>query len=105
MRLAGLETPAGPGHDAWFDVVGVVADVKNGGVGVPIEPEVWMPYTIAGMGQRNPVLLVRTSQDPGTVANAVRREVWATDLGVALLRPSALADGWGWIGVGLQRMT
>jgi putative ABC transport system permease protein len=84
VRLAGLETPAGPGQNVWFEIVGVVADVVNSrGLRVPIEPEVWMPYTIAGATRQ--VLMVRTSQDPGMIANAVRRAVWATDPGAALM--------------------
>ena len=44
-----------PGHDAWFEIVGVVADVINSrGLQVPIDPEVWMPYTIAGIGAGRP---------------------------------------------------
>jgi putative ABC transport system permease protein len=91
VRLAGLTAPAGPGDDAWFEIVGVVADVVNNrGLRVPIDPEVWMPYTIKGSAPA--FLLVRTSQDPGTIANAVRREVWATDSGVALWNPGTLED-------------
>ena len=78
-------------HDAWFDIVGVVADVINsGGLQVPIDPEVWMPYTIAGSAPD--ALMVRTSQDPGTITNAVRQEVWRTDSGVALFSPGPLND-------------
>ena len=79
------------GHDAWFEIVGVVADVVNsGGLQVPIDPEVWMPYTIRGSA--SDALIVRTSQDPGTIANAVRQEVWGTDSGVALVNPGTLKD-------------
>ena len=38
------------------------------------------------------VLIVRTSQDPATLTNAVRREVSATDPGVPLIRPGRLED-------------
>jgi len=69
---------ADPLHDAWFEIVGVVADAVNRGLRPPIEPEVWMPYTIGR--QEFSVLMVRTSQDPATIANAVRREVWATEM-------------------------
>ena len=55
-----------------------------------IEPEVWLPFTIAGSDAR--VLLVRTAQDAGTIMNAVRQEVWASDSGVALVIPGTLED-------------
>jgi len=91
VRLAGLETPAGPEYDAWFEIVGVVADVVNNrGLPVSIDPEMWMPYTIAGFAPD--AVMVRTSQDPGAIANAVRREVWATNSGVALVNPGPLND-------------
>jgi putative ABC transport system permease protein len=91
VRLARRGTAAGPEHEPWFDIIGVVADVVNGGgLQVPIDPEVWMPYTIVGSAPA--VLLVRTSQDPGTIANAVRQEVWRSDSGVALVNSGTLND-------------
>jgi putative ABC transport system permease protein len=47
-----------------------------------VQPEVWIPYTVTGSGQRG--LLLRTSNEPMDLMNEVRREVWATDRNVAL---------------------
>ncbi len=88
LRLAKLGVPAGPVHDPWFEIIGVVRDVTNRGLQAPIEPEVWVPYTITAPGTQ--VLMVRTSQDPGTLMSAVRHEVWTTDSGVALAYPGTL---------------
>jgi putative ABC transport system permease protein len=66
-----------------------VRNVRNQGLHGPVEPEVWVPYTIAGSNAR---VLVRSSQDAGAIANAVRHEVWATDSGVALVIPGTLQD-------------
>jgi putative ABC transport system permease protein len=82
VQLTRLETFAEPLHDAWFEIVGVVADVTNRGLNAPVEPEVWIPYTIAGSGTQ--ILLVRTSQEPGAMMNGVQQTVWATDSGVPL---------------------
>jgi putative ABC transport system permease protein len=92
VRIANLEASADPVHDAreGFEIVGVVGDVTNSGLQVPIEPEAWTPYTITASGPL--VLMVRTSQDPGTMMNAVQQAVWATDPGVALAYPSTLED-------------
>ena len=90
VRLERLETLADPVHDAWFEIVGVVADVTNQGLQVPIEPEVWVPYTLTGSAAQ--VLMVRTAQDPAAMMNAIRQEIWATDSGVALAYPSSLED-------------
>ncbi|MGA9485251.1 MAG: ABC transporter permease [Candidatus Acidiferrales bacterium] len=82
FHLLGLETFADPVRDAWFEIVGVVADVKNQGLQQPILPEVWIPYTVTGAARRG--ILVRTARDPMMMENAVRDEIWATDRGVAL---------------------
>jgi hypothetical protein len=80
VRLTNLETAADPVRDAWFEIVGVVGEVRNQGLVASIEPDVWIPSTIAG--SQFYVLVVRTSPDPATLSNSVRREVSATDSGV-----------------------
>ena len=50
-----LDTPESfpdPVKDAWFEVIGVAADAKNSGIEKPVQPEVWLPYTITGSGRR-----------------------------------------------------
>jgi len=90
IKLAGLETLADPVREPWFEIVGVVADMTNQGLQAPVEPEVWVPYTVTGSGAQ--VLLVRSQQTPTALMNDVRQAVWATDAGVALAFPSALED-------------
>ena len=90
IKLAGLETLADPVHEPWFEIVGVVRDVTNQGLQAPVEPEVWVPYTVTGSGGQ--VLLVRSEQTPVALMNDVRQAVWATDAGVALAFPGALED-------------
>ena len=68
----------------------MVGDVRNRGLLRPIEPEVWIPSTIKGSPLQ--VLNVRTSQDPLTLTNAVRRAVSATDSGVPLVNSGRLED-------------
>ena len=82
LHLPGLETWSDPVPDAWFEIVGVVANVKNQGLQKPVLPEAWIPYTVTGGARRG--LLVRTSGDPLMMMNAVRSEIWAADRGVAL---------------------
>lgn len=90
VRIATLATLAEPVPDPSFEIVGVVADVTNRGLQVPTEPEVWFPYTVTGSGLQ--VVIIRTSQDPGTMMAAVQREVWNTDSGVALALSGTLED-------------
>ena len=90
VRLASLETMPDPVHDGSFEIIGVVGDVTNRGLQTPIEPEVWLPYTINAAGPQ--VVIVHTSQDPGTMMHGVRQEVWNTDSGVALAFAGTLND-------------
>ena len=85
VRLTNLETAAEPVHAAWFEIVGVIGDVRTRGPRGPTAPEVWIPSTITGSPLQ--ILIVRTSQDPLTLMNAVRREVSAADSGVPLVNP------------------
>ncbi|MGH9776111.1 MAG: ABC transporter permease [Candidatus Acidiferrales bacterium] len=82
FRLLDAETLPDPVKDAWFEVIGVVADVKNQGLQNPITPEAWVPYTITGSYFRG--VLIRTAQEPMTMLKPVQSEIWATDPGVAL---------------------
>jgi len=90
IKLEGLETLADPVREPWFEIVGAVGDVTNQGLQAPVEPEVWVPYTLTGSGVQ--VLMVRSQQTPLALMNDVRQAVWATDAGVALALPGALED-------------
>ncbi len=68
--------------DPMFEIIGLVADAKNRGLQDPPDPEIWIPYTVTGSAFRG--ILVRTSQEPLSMLNLVRHEVWATDPNVAL---------------------
>jgi predicted permease len=71
-----------PVKDPLFEIVGVVSDKRNRGIKDPPWPEVLVPYTVTGSFLRG--LLVRTTGDPMTQLNAVRREIWAIDRNIAL---------------------
>jgi len=68
--------------DPSFEIIGIVADVKNNGLQDPVQPEIWIPYTMTGSAARG--VLVRTGPDPMTLMNPIRQEIWATDSNVAL---------------------
>jgi putative ABC transport system permease protein len=90
VRLASLETLADPVRDPWFEIVGVVADVRNVDLQETVEPAVWVPYTVTGSGAQ--ALMVRTVQEPASMMEAIRQEIWAADSGVAMAYPGALED-------------
>jgi putative ABC transport system permease protein len=96
VKLLGLESVADSLREPSFEIVGVVGNVANqgapgygrGGLQAPIEPQVWVPYTVTGSGVQ--VLVVRSAQTPMPLMNEVQQAVWATDPGVALVYPDAL---------------
>jgi putative ABC transport system permease protein len=96
VKLVELESNADSPRQPSFEIVGVVDDVSNqgapgygrGGLQAPIEPQVWIPYTVTGSGERS--LVVRSVQTPMSVMEEVQQAVWATDPGVALMYPDAL---------------
>lgn len=91
VHLLQLEKAQDSVHDAWFEIIGVVADVKNQGLQQPITPETWVPYTVTGTFERG--VLVRTVNEPLAMLKAVSKEIWATDRGVALTLTGTL-DGY-----------
>ncbi len=82
VTLKDLAKATDPVKDPSFTIVGVISDAKNQGLQDPVLPEVFIPYTLTGSYERG--ILVRTSSDPLLLQNAVRREIWAIDRGVAL---------------------
>ena len=74
----GLPNAPGP----WMTVVGVVGNIREMGLDVPTEPEVFVPSNqgeVAAPFLWPQHLLVRTSGDPTALAAAVRQAVWSVD--------------------------
>jgi predicted permease len=69
-------------HDAYFEIVGVIRNIKNQGLKDSLVPEAFVPYTITGTFARG--ILVRTTADPLLLLPTVRREIAAVDSGVPL---------------------
>jgi putative ABC transport system permease protein len=82
VRLAQLADFEDKVAEPTFEIIGLVADVKNRGLQDPVQPEIWIPYTVTGSAFRG--VIVRTSQVPLTLLDALRHEIWATDSNVAV---------------------
>jgi putative ABC transport system permease protein len=65
-----------------FEIIGLAADAKNRGLQDPVEPEIWVPFTVTGSAFRG--ILVRTAGEPLIMMNAVQHEIWTTDANVAV---------------------
>ena len=59
--------------DPLLTIVGVVADVKQRQLGAPLQPQMYVPYTLNPY--RTMTLMVATGRDPGSLANTVRTRV------------------------------
>jgi putative ABC transport system permease protein len=71
------EPPFNVGNDS-FQIVGIVHDKLNAGLIDPVIPEVYIPFTAAGLSN---LLVVRTHGDPASVTRAVIGQVYAVDKG------------------------
>jgi len=67
--VVGRQTPA--------EVVGVAANVKNNGLAVDPEPQLYLPFPQLPWGNMN--LLVRTAIDPHQLVSTLRQQVYAVD--------------------------
>jgi putative ABC transport system permease protein len=76
----------GPASSApWIQVVGLVGDVKQMGLGVPSRQEIYFPYMQARDNYMVPrALAVRTSADPMSLVGALRQVVKSIDSEQAL---------------------
>jgi putative ABC transport system permease protein len=59
------------------EVVGVAADVRNKGLAVDPQPQIYLPFPQLPWGNMN--LLIRTASDPHLVVSAVRAQIAALD--------------------------
>jgi putative ABC transport system permease protein len=77
LLLVALKAAPEPIADPWFEIVGVVSDIKNEGARRPVAPEAYLPYTVAGYGSYN--VFVRTVGNPATLSTALERQVLGLD--------------------------
>jgi putative ABC transport system permease protein len=90
VRLTPETGPSDPARHGVFEIVGVVADVKNEGLLEPAAPQLYLPWSSAG--RIYPQMLVRTASDPVKSLAAIRRELALVDRQVAVLQTNTLAE-------------
>jgi putative ABC transport system permease protein len=69
VQVSVLKNAAEPAMNPWFEVVGVVSDVKNRDLPQAAVPEAYLPYTVAGLG--GPLgfsLFVRAASNPAALS-------------------------------------
>jgi predicted permease len=78
VRLPRLKDLPFSAANVAFEVVGVVHDTPNAGLGEPIMPEIYVPFTVVG---RSNLVVVRTAGDPAGLTRAIVAQVYAVDQG------------------------
>ena len=76
----------------WFTIVGVSADVKNGGIDKPTGTERYLPYSQTDDGTRSLFLAVKTSNDPRQIISSIRRQVAALDPSLPIAQVRLMED-------------
>jgi putative ABC transport system permease protein len=75
VRVKAFKSITQPPQDSDFQIVGVVADMKNAGPQQPAMPMIFLPYTVRGGFS----LLLKTTVDPASLRNAVQEQIWAVN--------------------------
>jgi putative ABC transport system permease protein len=90
VRLARLSTLPVPVADPTFEIIGVIRDFANQGPRERPGAQVFLPFTLRGPAGFGFVL--RTSDEPMRVVNAVRKEIQVVDREAALVEPTTMED-------------
>jgi predicted permease len=82
---------AGDGNGRpWFQVIGVIADVKDYGLDQPTRPSVYLPY--AQNASNVFAVVLRTSVDPASITSAVREVLRRMDPDLAMTRETTMSE-------------
>ena len=90
IRFSDFEMYADWPRDAYFEIIGVIADAKNHGLREPPRPEAYFPYTLTATGPRG--VMVRTGLNADTMLIAIRKEISAADNGVVVVETGSIRD-------------
>jgi putative ABC transport system permease protein len=82
--------PQGKIDNPVFEIIGVIADVKNQGPTGDIMPEMYIPHAVTGAFDRG--IVVRTAGEPLLLSNSVRQAIWAVDRNIALTMVNSLTE-------------
>jgi putative ABC transport system permease protein len=83
IRLTSFEMyyPDWP-RNAYFEIIGIVADTNNSGLQAPPRPEAYLPHTLTAAGNR--MIVMRTAGNSAGTLTAVRQAITAVDADIAI---------------------
>jgi len=88
IKFSDFEMYADWPRDAYFEIIGVIADAKNHGLQNPPRPEAYFPYTLTATGRRG--IMVRTELTADSMLTAIRREISAADSDVVVVEAGSI---------------
>jgi hypothetical protein len=75
-------------RNAFFEIIGIVADANNTGLKDPSRPEAYLPQTLTAGGNR--FIVMRTAASSEGILTAVRQEISALDPDIAISEAGTL---------------
>jgi ABC-type antimicrobial peptide transport system permease subunit len=90
VRIVRLAAAPESLSDPSFEIIGVVADIRNQGIQEPSIPEVFIPSTTSSLGF--PTILLRTSIDSKTMLNGIRQQIRSLSKNAISRDPRTLDD-------------
>ena len=88
IKFSSFEMYADWPRDAYFEIIGIIADAKNHGLQDPPRPEAYFPHTLTGVFHRR--IMVRTTGNTDRILASIGREVWALDPDVPVLEAGSI---------------
>ncbi len=82
IRFSSFEMYSDWPRNAYFEIIGVIADAKNHGLQNPARPEAYFPYTITGIGHLR--VMVRAAGNSSGILTSMRRQISMLDPDVAV---------------------
>jgi putative ABC transport system permease protein len=79
-----------PLANPWVEIVGIVSDFKNRGIRQWVIPEVFLPYTLSGLGGF--ALIMRTGGDPHSLSRTLESSALSMDGNAVVRRIRTLQD-------------
>ncbi|HEX5180481.1 MAG TPA: ABC transporter permease [Gemmatimonadaceae bacterium] len=74
-------------------IVGVVGDVRVGGLDAPVQPTIYgSVFQLESGATQFAVFIVRTASDPQSLLDAMRRTIWSVDGGLPVYGRTTLGD-------------
>lgn len=75
-------------HNAYFEIVGVVGDIRNQGLESPTSPQAFIPHTVTSLAGDS--VLFRTAVRPESIVPDVRQAISSIDANIALANTDSL---------------